>query len=114
MDYFLSDVYLDPPGEHDGDFSEKLLRLDHSHFCYTPSARALKVKNKWRLHSPVVFGSFNNFNKITDEMLVAWKEILERTPGSVILCKNGGGKKAKSRLVSLRKKVRKAHIKDER
>lgn len=89
IDYFLTDVYLDPPEQHDEDFSEKLLRLPHSHLCYTPPERALYCKKAWQLHQPIVFGSFNNFAKITDAMLVVWKKILDQVSGSKLLLKNG-------------------------
>lgn len=87
IDYFLSDIYCDPP-ENDAFFTEKLLRLPHSHFCYTPPETVLKCNGEYHVHSPIVFGSFNNFDKITDEMLRVWKRILERVPGSKLLLKN--------------------------
>ncbi len=88
MDYFLTDKYLDPEGEHDDAFCEKLIRLPYSHFCYTPPARSLERRTDWQLHSPIVFGSFNNFAKISNEMLLVWKRILDAVPGSKIILKN--------------------------
>lgn len=88
VDYFLTDVYLDPWGEHDDDFCEHLLRLPHSHFCYTPPERSLTRRTDWQLHTPIVFASFNNFAKISNEMLVLWKRILDAVPGAKILLKN--------------------------
>ncbi len=40
------------------------------------------------MHDPVVFGSFNNYHKITDEMLEIWRRILDKVPGSRLLLKN--------------------------
>lgn len=88
IDYFLTDKYVDPPGEHEAQFSEQLLRLPHSHFCYTPLERSLQRKTEYKLHTPVVFGSFNNIAKITPEMLAIWLEILKRVPGAKLLIKN--------------------------
>ena len=88
IDYFLTDVYLDPPGEHEEQFAEKLLRLPHSHFCYTPPERFLQCRKTYQLHTPVVYGSFNNFAKITDDMLLLWKEILTRVPDAQLLLKH--------------------------
>lgn len=87
IDYFLSDIYCDPP-ENDALFTEKLIRLPHSHFCYTPPETVLKCKAEYHVHSPIVFGSFNNFDKITDEMLRTWKRLLQIVPGSKLLLKN--------------------------
>ena len=93
IDYFLGDVYCDPPGLHDEDFAEEMIRLPHSHFCYTPSARVLRYQGEpYRPHDPIVFASFNNYLKITDEMLADWLEILRRVPGSHLLVKNSSHK----------------------
>ena len=87
MDYFLTDAFCDPP-ENDALFTEKLIRLPRSHLCYTPSERFRDAPVGALPHSPVVFGSFNNFSKISDEMLVLWRRILERVPGSRLVLKN--------------------------
>ncbi|WP_072000133.1 hypothetical protein [Selenomonas ruminantium] len=92
VDYFLGDAYCDPSGLHDEDFREEIWRLPHSHFCYTPSARVLAVKKKYQLHEPIIFGSFNNFLKLNDEMLEAWLAIIRQVPGSKILLKNSSHK----------------------
>ncbi len=88
MDYFLTDSYCDPPGLDDALFSEKLLRLPHSHFCYTPPERAKSCKRHWQPGESIVFGSFNNFSKLSDEMLGIWLKILQQVPGSRLLLKN--------------------------
>jgi predicted O-linked N-acetylglucosamine transferase (SPINDLY family) len=38
--------------------------------------------------SPVTFGSFNNFLKVTDETLAVWSKILTRVPGSLLFIKS--------------------------
>ena len=88
MDYFLGDPVVDPP-EMDALFTERILRLPETHLCFTPSERFRAYENLRRIpHEPVVFGSFNNFAKITDEMLALWGEILRRVPDAQILLKN--------------------------
>jgi len=88
VDYFLSDVYCDPPECGNKEFTEKLLRLPHSHFCYTPGMNmpsagpAPYEKNGW-----VTFGCFNNFTKVTDEMLMLWRAVMERVPQSRLIVK---------------------------
>lgn len=88
IDYFLTDVYCDPPRQHDEMFTETLVRLPHSHLCYTAFQKAAGLKNTYRVHTPVVFGSFNKFGKVTDKMLFLWKRILDQVPGAVLLIKN--------------------------
>lgn len=88
MDYFLGDPICDPP-ETDALFFERVLRLPQTHLCFTPSERFAAYEHLRRVpHDPVVFGSFNNFAKITDEMLRLWGEILERVPDAQLVLKN--------------------------
>ena len=88
MDYFLGDPFVDPP-EMDGLFVERILRLPQTHLCFTPSERFQPYENLKRTpHDPIIFGSFNNFAKITDEMLVLWGEILRAVPNARLLIKN--------------------------
>jgi len=88
MDYFLTDTTCDPV-ENRTYFSEKLLYLGHSHWCYRPLStlpeimEAPCVKNGY-----ITFGSFNNFSKATEEQLSLWRRILERVPGSRLLLKS--------------------------
>ena len=88
VDYFLADVYCDPVGHNDELFTEKLLRLPHSHFCYTPPDTALQYDCRKTKRTSVVFGSFNNFAKVTDEVLATWLKIINRVSGSKLLLKN--------------------------
>ena len=88
MDYVLGDTIVDPP-EMDALFTERILRLPETHLCFTPSERFRAYENLHRVpHDPVVFGSFNNFAKITDEMLGLWADILRRVPNARLLLKN--------------------------
>lgn len=88
-DGFLSDVYCSPKETHPA-FTEKLLRLPHTHFCYSPFEE-FPVINKqmaWERNGYVTFGCFNNFSKVTDEMLLVWKEILCQCSDSHLLLKH--------------------------
>ncbi len=87
VDYYITDNYCDPPG-NEAFFTEKLLRLSRSHFCYTPPETVLQCRIKWQLHKPVVFGSFSNFFKLNDEILLTWRKIMEQVPNSRLLMKN--------------------------
>ena len=90
VDYFLTDVHIDPPGENDGCFTEKLLRLPESHLCY----RASRAGEKSRIaplpareKGYITFGSFNNFAKVTDKVLYLWAKILRAVPRSRLFLK---------------------------
>ena len=90
VDYFLSDKvctleYLP------NNFTEKILRLETSCLCYAPGlirempeacSRAPFLENDF-----VTFGSFNNFAKVTDDLLYLWRAILDGVPDSRLILK---------------------------
>ena len=88
VDYFLTDENVDPLGQHEAYFTEKPLYLP-SQFCYHPVA-GLPLSQSAPCVSKgyVTFGVFNHYRKITDKMLLAWNQILERVPASRLLCKS--------------------------
>ena len=91
VDYFLSDVYCSPWDMGARGFSEKVLRMPHSHLCYAPVLRDMPksggeapfVKN-----GCITFGSFNNFSKVSDDMLALWRGVLERMKGARLVVKS--------------------------
>lgn len=93
MDYRLTDAWADPPGETDPYYTEKLVRLGASYFCYRPSDDASAITPLPALdRGYVTFGSFNNFAKVAPPVLDAWIELLARVPNSrlMILAHRGG------------------------
>ena len=85
VDYFLSDVYCSPWDMGARGFTENVLRMPRSHLCYAPVLRKMPkgagdapfVKN-----GCITFGSFNNFAKVSDDMLALWRGVLERMKGA--------------------------------
>ena len=89
VDYVLSDVYVDPPGAGDDAMTEEILRLPHSHFCCTlPDDLPPVMPPPMEQRGHVTFGSFNNFNKVTDEVLCLWRQVLDAVPGARLLVKS--------------------------
>jgi len=85
MDYRLTDAIADPPGS-DEFYSEKLLRLPTSFFCYQPPDRAPEVNALPALERGyVTFASLNHLSKLTDAALVAWASLLREVPRSRLL-----------------------------
>ena len=89
VDYFLTDAVCDPVGgESERYFTEKLIRLP-SQFCYVPRAGLpVSMGTPARERGYIVFGVFNQYRKFTDEMLLLWREILERVPTARLLMKS--------------------------
>lgn len=88
-DGFLSDVFCSPQETHLA-FTEKVLRLPHTHFCYSRFGKFPDINEQmaWERNGYVTFGCFNNFSKVTDDMLLVWKEILCQCPDSHLLLKH--------------------------
>ena len=89
VDYMLSDVHVDPVDAADEFFTERIIRLPHSHFCYAmhpalPDIAPLPMEER----DTVTFGSFNNFSKVTAEVLTLWRRVLDAVPGSRLLLKS--------------------------
>lgn len=85
MDYFITDEIVDPPGEHEKFFTEKLLYMP-SQFSYAQRADVKTPQFTPCIHRGyVVFGTICRYQKISNEMLHIWKEILNRVPNSVLM-----------------------------
>ena len=85
IDYRLTDVYLDPPGQHDEFYVEKSIRLPHSYWCYDALPEAISLPPKVMPDGPITFGSLNNFWKVNSTVLEVWKEIFARLPDSRLI-----------------------------
>ena len=91
IDYFLSDHNCMPEKGEPPDFTEKILRVKDCHLCYAPGIirkipdagyRAPVLKNGY-----VTYGSFNNFAKVSDAVLYAWRAILDEVADSRLVIK---------------------------
>ena len=91
VDYFLSDKICSQEKSQINNFTEKVLQVDPCCLCYAPGLireipaqelRAPMLKNGF-----ITFGSFNNFAKVSDEVLYIWRAILEGVPRSRLILK---------------------------
>lgn len=88
QDYILADKHLIYKNEYDL-YSEKVVNLPniwnaHAGFDYKRNFNKLPKLN----NNLFTFGSFNNFMKISDEVINAWSVILERVDNSKLLLKS--------------------------
>ncbi|MBQ6296488.1 MAG: glycosyl transferase family 41 [Selenomonadaceae bacterium] len=83
IDYFIGDEFLTV---HDKIFTEKILQLKNA-FAFRPNARMIREKNFRRAfpHKNFTFGSLNNFMKLSDDYLLAVKNILDALPDAKII-----------------------------
>jgi protein O-GlcNAc transferase len=88
MDYRLTDALADPPGVSEALANEELIRLSPTAWCYQGPDENLPLDDtQVDSTTPVIFGSFNNFSKVTRPMLELWAEILRATPNSRLFIK---------------------------
>ena len=88
IDYRITDTISDPIGVTDDLYTEKLVRLPDTFSCFQPLANSPDVGALPATQSGhVTFGSFNNFIKMTPEVLQTWARILQRVPISTLLLK---------------------------
>ncbi len=89
FDYFLSDIHCAGNASAMREyFSEKIIMLPQSHVCYNSSVKLETFPLPCRMKGFVMFGSFNQFSKVTDSILRAWKKILDAVPNSRLLLKH--------------------------
>jgi predicted O-linked N-acetylglucosamine transferase (SPINDLY family) len=99
MDYRLTDAVADPPGEADRLHTEKLIRLEHGFLCYqSDQPRPATGDPPCLRQGYVTYGSFNNFPKITPDVVRLWSRILRQTPGSRLILKSRAMFDEKTRL----------------
>ena len=89
VDYFFVDRYTVPDKRGEKFFTERVIRLPHSHFCYRQPDDDLELKNAPCLENDfITFGAFNNFSKVTDEQLRLWSRIMLEIPTARLLIKS--------------------------
>ena len=87
MDAFLTDKWADPPGQAT-ELLERPLYLT-SQFCYTGRSDVPEPGGAPCLaRGYITFGCFNQYRKLTDEMLLLWRELLQQVPQSRLLLKD--------------------------
>ena len=91
IDWRITDVHADPPGDGDEFHSERLARLPETFLCYQPPAESTDVRPApMGKNGHVTFGSFNLLAKATPQVIALWAELLRRLPESRLLLKAAG------------------------
>jgi protein O-GlcNAc transferase len=104
MDYKIVDGYTDPPGKTERFYSEKLVRLPQGFLCYLPDKDSPRVKNLPASKAGrITFVSFNNFVKISPDVILLWAKILRTIPKSrlVIKAKSLSDKKVCNNVINM-------------
>ncbi len=90
IDYRLSDYWADPENTTEHLHSEALVRLPGGFLCFEPAPDAPEPSfvNRTKAGQVVCFGSFNAFQKITDDVISVWARVLLAVEGSSLLVKS--------------------------
>lgn len=91
IQYRFTDAVQDPVGASEHYNSEQLVRLPRFYAAFRPDAATpLPGKGPVAKKGIVTFASFNNYAKITPQMLSLWSEILLAVPKSKLLIQAAG------------------------
>lgn len=91
IDYRLTDAGLDPPGESDAMYTEKLFRLP-SMACFQPDPLSPEVGQLPALRTGrVTIGSLNQWTKVTPMTKDVWARVLVALPSSKLVVVARGG-----------------------
>ena len=83
MDYRICDRYTDPEGVAERLHTERLYRMPHSQWCYVPVYEVpLMLQPHVEDPGRIVFGSFNQYAKISDACFDLWCKVLGAVAGS--------------------------------
>jgi len=89
IDYIIGDPYVTPPDTKEY-FSEKIINLPNI-WCHLSTSNLPQIDT---VETPAIkngyitYGSFNNLNKITEEVINVWANILDNCPNSKLIIKN--------------------------
>jgi len=90
VDYFVTDPHSSPAGQ-DAWFTEKLVRLPHTRFCYEPWEGMPEANFPPATRGgAVTFGSLNNLAKLNQQVLELWGRVLAAVPDSRLMLQAHG------------------------
>ena len=113
IDYVIGDPYVTPL-ETKEYFSEKIINLPNI-WCHLSTSNIPKIDT---VESPAIkngyitYGSFNNLNKITDEVISVWSNILNNNSNSNLIIKNSQLSNIFSREILIQK-FRKNNVRED-
>ncbi len=88
VDYFIADERVCPSG-HERFFSEKVIRVDGSFWCFRPPQSAPRpAEAPMRRNGYITFGSFNALQKLSPTTMALWIDVLRAAPDSRLVLKS--------------------------
>ena len=91
MDYLLTDDILDPPGQTEGHYTERLVRLGSVFATYTPPELDIEIRPLPMLgHGFPMFASFAPLRKISPSTVELWCDALKAAPSARMMVMSKG------------------------
>ncbi len=89
VDYIIMDHDTLPPSLVPW-FTERVVYMPETRFCYTPPSDSIVVKPlPALLNGHITFGCFNNISKISPDTIAVWSSILLKMPDAALVLKWG-------------------------
>jgi protein O-GlcNAc transferase len=83
IDYHLTDAWANPPGQTEHLYTEKLIRLPGSQYCYRPLVDVpLVTQTPYARNGHITFGAFSIASKWNQSLLDAFAQVLLAVPDS--------------------------------
>jgi len=90
IDYVLASKWVVPESE-ENQWVETVWRLPDTYLCFTQPRNAPEPEALPALRNGyVTFGCFNNFNKLSDATLAAWRTLFEVMPTARLILRSSG------------------------
>ena len=82
MDYRTTDRFAESGEEYDYRYSEKLIRLTNCFLSFNGFGDVVPAQIKGHRRGGIIFGCFNNIQKLTPKAVELWSKILKEVDGS--------------------------------
>ncbi len=84
IDYRVTDRFAETDESKDYRYAEKLLRLTNCFLTFKGFGDVVPVEIKKSSDGKIIFGCFNNIQKLTPRAVALWSQILKNVEGSVL------------------------------
>jgi len=84
IDYRITDRYAEAAVEYDYRYSEKLIRLTNCFLSFNGFHGIVPVKVADKKNKKIIFGCFNNIQKLKPKVIELWSEILKNVEDSIL------------------------------
>ncbi len=94
MDYILGDKFV-TPCDSQCEFTEKIIQLPECYLCFSKPDLNIEVAPTPAIkNNNITFGCLNRADKISNELISVWSQIIKKVPSSQLFFRGGGYSRA--------------------